>query len=193
MTEQAGPADSRAEPDQSEPDGSLLCQSCGLCCSGTLYNGVALDEEDARRLAPKRLPLLQLGEHTVMELGCTCLQGTRCGIYEDRPRLCAEYRCKLLRNVEKGKVGLDDARGRVERVRNKVAELRTMLPPELADRRVRDAVLEHERGATNSPAEWRRDNAEMLLLLGELTILCRRDFDPRFGRPEGEMPADGPR
>lgn len=92
-----------------EDPASRLCLSCGLCCTGALF--------DRAKAAPEERPALELlGLHWVEEKGetgfrqpCPAFRGGACGVYEQRPRVCRTFRCRLLRNLDKGAVTMEEA------------------------------------------------------------------------------------
>lgn len=84
--------------------GSQLCTSCGLCCTGALHDIAALDEDEVAAAQAVGLEIVEAAGRFDFALPCPRLEGTRCGIYPDRPRVCGRYRCKLLSDVEDGKL-----------------------------------------------------------------------------------------
>ena len=91
------------------PDGVRLCTSCGLCCTGALHDTAVLDEDEQLSAAALGLPVLEPPDRPAFALPCPQLQGTRCGIYLDRPRVCGRYKCNVLLGVEEGRTALPDA------------------------------------------------------------------------------------
>lgn len=92
-----------------EDPASRLCLSCGLCCTGALF--------DRAKAAPEERPALEiLGLDWVEEKGatgfrqpCPAFREGACGVYEQRPRVCRTFRCRLLRNLDKGAVTMAEA------------------------------------------------------------------------------------
>ena len=89
---------------------AALCQACGLCCDGTLFSYVALRPFDLPKVEgkPLRIEKNKKGEPRMLQ-PCSALQGTKCSIYHDRPRLCQTYLCKLTRNVLNGSRSYQEA------------------------------------------------------------------------------------
>ncbi len=44
---------------------------------------------------------------------CGALQGKRCGIYAHRPECCRAFECRLLQEVKRGVVGVDQAKEKI--------------------------------------------------------------------------------
>jgi Fe-S-cluster containining protein len=124
-----------------------LCLECGLCCNGVIFAGVRLEpEDDAGLLRSLGLPVAPAGtgsrrggrgrgdQSTADRPGfrqpCAALKGCRCRIYADRPKYCREFECRLLKNMQAGRLEKTSARrviratlGRVEEVRRLLLEL----------------------------------------------------------------------
>ena len=75
------------------------------------------------------VPLFQQGARLASAQPCAAHRGDHCGVYAERPKSCAEYRCALLRRVDAGEVGRTEALGRVAEARALIAELRALIRP----------------------------------------------------------------
>ena len=82
-----------------------MCTSCGLCCAGALHDTAAL-APDERTLASAAGLALVKGDFA---LPCPRLVERRCAIYPHRPRVCSRYRCRLLSDMEGGRLDLPSA------------------------------------------------------------------------------------
>jgi Fe-S-cluster containining protein len=83
-----------------EADLALLCQSCGLCCDGSLFGRVDLEPDEIEPARKHRLRIVGSGK--AFEQPCAALaksgEGTgerRCSIYGERPRACRRFTCRL--------------------------------------------------------------------------------------------------
>jgi Fe-S-cluster containining protein len=97
------------------PDAGALCQSCGLCCDGTLFARVPLKEGEV-------VPALVAAVTTptrarFIPQRCAALAGTTCRCYEGRPLVCQQFECALLVAVRDEEVSLAEARGMVDKAR----------------------------------------------------------------------------
>jgi hypothetical protein len=74
-----------------------LCKSCGLCCDGSLFGRVALEPEETERARAVRLHLVA-GDRAFTQ-PCAVLVpapgGRACAIYQERPRRCHHFTCRL--------------------------------------------------------------------------------------------------
>ncbi|MEO8483665.1 MAG: YkgJ family cysteine cluster protein [Acidobacteriota bacterium] len=78
------------------------CGSCRGCCRSSMFIRIAPDETNAIRRIPKALlfaaPGLPKG-HVLMGYddagACPMLVDNECSIYEDRPRTCRNYDCRV--------------------------------------------------------------------------------------------------
>lgn len=84
---------------------STLCQTCGMCCDGTIFGSVPLGD------GPSPLPGLEVLRQGVRALPqpCQALEGTRCSRYEDRPEACRRFICLLAAAVDDGELELEEA------------------------------------------------------------------------------------
>jgi hypothetical protein len=85
--------------------GSDLCTTCGLCCDGTLFDAVPLTDAEAKSFAPAPGQT----ESNRAAQPCRFLEGTCCGIYNDRFKACRRFRCELLKKLDAGGISLDEA------------------------------------------------------------------------------------
>ena len=68
-------------------------------------------------------------EKPCFSLPCPHLNGTSCGIYNNRPHVCSRYRCQLLRDVEAGTAQPADALLKVREARRLYEAVMQLLPP----------------------------------------------------------------
>lgn len=111
-----------------------LCRACGMCCDGTLFGRAQLDADEidvARRL---RLRVVQSASSSAsFEQRCSALAGDGCTIYDERPRSCRRFVCRLHDRARAGNGSLDEHLGRVRRARELLAHLEEsgVVDPEL--------------------------------------------------------------
>ena len=95
-----------------------LCVDCGLCCDGRLFRDVKLRSSDGpRRLRRLGMEVEMHGASSRLLQPCAAFDGSRCGVYIDRPGLCRTFECHLLRRVARGALSLAEARRTIVRAR----------------------------------------------------------------------------
>jgi len=126
-----------------ESDGSTLCKSCGLCCTGHLFiwaklRSVELNAAEALGLTVFREPL-QRG----FSQPCPLWQG-QCTIYTSPhyPHSCRTYKCKLLKRVLDETTPLIEALPVVEQAMVMINELEALLPAS-ANPNFRERLVAH--------------------------------------------------
>jgi Fe-S-cluster containining protein len=107
---------------------ATLCQSCGLCCDGSLFGRVTLATEEVAAARRRHLPVLANG--SAFEQPCTALAsldgaGERrvCSVYRDRPRACRGFVCRLHARHRREGGPLEPRIATVRRVRQLIADL----------------------------------------------------------------------
>jgi len=90
-----------------------LCTRCGMCCDGTLFEYVEVNESERQQLAP--LFALHPGaKGPVFHQPCPHALHQRCTVYEVRPETCRKYRCKTLIALDSGEISPQEATRRVD-------------------------------------------------------------------------------
>ncbi|MEW5742269.1 MAG: YkgJ family cysteine cluster protein [Myxococcota bacterium] len=79
-----------------------VCQSCALCCDGTLFTRVPLAAEDAA--PPEVHAVTSPTGGRYLPQPCAALSGTRCAVYPRRPLVCRRFECLLLVALRDGEV-----------------------------------------------------------------------------------------
>jgi uncharacterized protein len=87
------------------PAEQTLCLVCGLCCNGVIFADVQLQSGDeAARVLSLGLRLKSGGRcQPKLVQPCEAYDGSRCRIYGERPKYCAEFECLLLKSVKAGR------------------------------------------------------------------------------------------
>jgi uncharacterized protein len=97
-----------------------LCQSCGLCCDGSLFGLVPLEVHEVESAQNRRLPIID--GRNGFEQPCKCLIPQRgshrvCSIYDDRPISCRRFVCRLYERHRRQGGPLEARLATVRRVR----------------------------------------------------------------------------
>lgn len=126
--------------------GEDLCRACGLCCDGTLFDGVKLEaHDDAQKLKALGLPITtSRGKTPVARFpqpcGALCADRS-CRLYANRPWQCRVFECRVFKDATAGRIPFTTAFGLVRRMRKRADKARRLLR-ELGDTDERVALNE---------------------------------------------------
>ena len=106
-----------------------LCLQCGLCCNGVLFADVKLKPaDDPVRLTAGGLPVRGKGKNHCFAQPCTALQPDgKCCVYLDRPTMCRQFECGVLKEVLKGSLAQAEALRLIRRVQKLAARVTRLL------------------------------------------------------------------
>lgn len=103
-------------------DAGELCASCGLCCSGLLFEHVRFEPKDT--VACSHIDLDAGAKQDMLVLHpCPLLEGTHCSIYQDRPTRCRDYACQTRREILNGAIDQQEASGRIATMKARLQAL----------------------------------------------------------------------
>lgn len=103
-------------------DASNLCQQCGLCCKGLLFEYVSFGERELKNVEVGAFKVKESGKKALPH-PCQFLDGTSCGIYADRPSRCRSFACISRQQVLNGEKTLDQGSVIVAEVQRLLAQL----------------------------------------------------------------------
>ena len=107
----------------SDSDLATLCRSCGLCCDGSLFNLVPLERDEVALARKHRLHVLENDKG--FEQPCSALaEHGACSIYEERPRSCRSFVCRLYERQRREGGPLEPRLAAAKRTRELVTEVR---------------------------------------------------------------------
>ncbi len=95
------------------PDDQHLCTRCGMCCDGTMFEYVEVEESE-RPLLENLFTLHPGAKGPVFHQPCPHAAHQRCTVYESRPQTCRKYRCKTLIALDSGEISAEEAARRVD-------------------------------------------------------------------------------
>lgn len=109
-----------------------LCLACGLCCDGTLFDGVQLEPgDDPEKLKTLGLPVkTSRGQAPVTRFPqpCAALCGDRtCRLYVDRPKQCRTFECRVFKDARAGRIEFAAAMKLVTKTRRHADKVRRLL------------------------------------------------------------------
>jgi uncharacterized protein len=91
-------------------DSQSLCLACGLCCDGTLFGQAHLSpQDDMAALLAAGAELVSDPAKSALKLPCTAYRNCACSIYSDRPHVCRQFQCRLLRRFKVNEISEGDA------------------------------------------------------------------------------------
>ena len=162
-----------------ESPATILCKSCGLCCSGHLFAWVRLN---ANELDPSEALGLNVIRSDPRQRGFTqpCpLWNGICTVYTspNYPRSCGTYKCITLRRLLDEDIQLPDALTVVQETLQMISELELLLPASPAIS-FRERLIAHKEYLEES-AERRQETKEQEFLLKADELLHR--YEDRFG------------
>jgi hypothetical protein len=108
--------ESAQTPESVLSDSSRLCVECGLCCTGAFLSWAPVTDDEITTysdtvIRPYQDPDLRDDEDPLrMVLPCACHIDGLCSIFPDRPSVCSDYRCDLLRATMNGSIEGQKAR-----------------------------------------------------------------------------------
>jgi Fe-S-cluster containining protein len=123
-----------------EAELARLCGSCGLCCDGSLFGRVDLEPDEVEPAKRGRLRVLR--SEKGFEQPCAALSPSEhglaerhCSVYEDRPRSCRRFTCRLYERHRRDGGSVEERLAVVRRVRLLVARLEAsgLTPADLED------------------------------------------------------------
>lgn len=100
----------------------IICKNCGFCCDGTLFEQATLQSNEVLP-AGIELNKVKIKRKEYFNLPCFYFKNN-CSIYHSpKARICSSFRCKLLRDVERGKITKENAVKLIKETKQKRAEL----------------------------------------------------------------------
>jgi len=145
---------------------SLLCQACGLCCTGHLFIWVKLRPAELDPAEALGLPVLRADPNQRgFNQPCPLWQG-QCTIYSSKnyPHACRAYKCRVLKQLIADENTLPAALETIEQARAQISKLETRLTASrsLNFRERVVALVEHPEQFPTLTPELHRQAAELL-------------------------------
>ena len=155
--------------ESSESPGTILCKSCGLCCTGHLFTWSKLRSAELDSAQSLGLNVFREPGQRGFSQPCPLWHG-QCTIYASPqyPRFCHTYKCELLKELLAENVPLPEALTIVQQAMEMIQELETFLPASSNISFRERLVIHMERG--NADLEFQL-KADALLVF----------FDKHFG------------
>ena len=147
-----------------------------------LFGDVELQRgDDVGRLKELGLALFRKGKKQCFNQPCACFDGKWCGIYSERPNRCRTFECRLLKEVQAGRMTaavalrrIGKARQQVDTVRRLVRELGHTDETVPLNRRYSALIAKPIDLAADDQQVERR--SELMLAVDKLVKSLERDF-----------------
>jgi hypothetical protein len=112
-----------------ESPANSLCKSCGLCCTGHLFEWTKLRSSELNSIQSLGLKVFHEPHQRGFSQPCPLWDGV-CTIYESPsyPRFCHTYKCRLLKELLEENISLPSALKVVRGTMDMIHELETFLP-----------------------------------------------------------------
>lgn len=108
----------------------VLCTRCGLCCDGSLFADVELaghDETSALEVMGLEVEDGEVDGDGLLLQPCRALKGKQCRIYAHRPDCCRTFECRLLQEVKRGAVGMDQAQAKIAETLQRIERIQELI------------------------------------------------------------------
>lgn len=165
---------------------SGICLSCGLCCDGTIFLNVEID--DLKLISQHKslgIDFVILDKKNDGKLyfkqPCPAHRGGRCSIYTDRPIVCRNYQCKILKAYDRGELEISSAIAIIKRAKSqkeKIIKRISELLPSLQTRNILFLLHEEVFAAYKNArdAEFKKHCSDLLLEIGALRFYMSKHF-----------------
>ncbi len=161
-----------------------LCTRCGLCCNGSLFADVELASQDeASTLEIMGLEIEDDDEEGggLLMQPCRALKRKRCSIYPHRPDCCRTFECRLLQQVNRGVVSVDQAQTKIAQALEEIERAQELIVRlEQSNERLPlkercAAALDHSENFA-ADAEINRKRSELQTAMSSVERLIQRTF-----------------
>jgi hypothetical protein len=161
-----------------------LCLSCGLCCNGVLFRDVELrPNDDAVRLKEVGLQIKTTAKKKCFTQPCAALNQCQCRVYPDRPRMCREFECLLLKQAAAGIVEIEAALRLIRKTLKKADGIRALFQDlgcqdETGSFSRRFRQIQRRMESTEITEDQADSYARLTLAVHELNMMLRQSFYP---------------
>ena len=166
-----------------------LCQDCGLCCDGTLFDSITFHPQDALQpLQVAGFSFQQKENEQYFLQPCAAHKNQSCTIYKHRPKVCREFQCQLLLQFQSGKISLEKAKAIVvETVRQRDELFAAMqavmeLPRNLSLKDMTEVFDKTQRDIYGS--EVVKNFSKIFLQVAVLQVHLKKFFEKKFPTPD---------
>lgn len=146
-----------------------ICIKCGMCCDGTLFSWGKIN--DGEKL-DKDFEIIQHKGKDVFTQPCSYVNNCVCSIYNSskiqRPLICGNYKCNLLKKYNKQEVSYENAIKIIEITKTTAAKLDKEITnsfPDIARESISNKIdiLNEKHNKTTNQMEFRKNFGKILL------------------------------
>lgn len=105
---------------------SDICIKCGVCCDGTAFGQIVLEDTDLSEVSLE-MNLMEAEGKRILQQPCPAHINNTCTIYSHRPSICGDYQCKLLKEYENEEVSESDAHEAIDTLKSVKSEIEAYL------------------------------------------------------------------
>lgn len=89
-------------------DSSNICIACGLCCDGSIIGYVQIGNDELE-VTREIMDIEEANGEGFFFHPCEKLSCDGCTVYNQRPKKCISFKCKILNSIEDKEISLDSA------------------------------------------------------------------------------------
>lgn len=163
-----------------------ICKSCGICCDGTIFSDLKIDQTGPSPAWPKQVADL-VSDDKRLPIPCPAFQKQQCTIYSTRPKICQKYQCYLLKNYVTGNISYEAALTHIQDARMYQAALKKAVAekfPQLVEvpsKHLLHRLKQLYRDQVGTDDFWKA-NSKILLTLARLDHHIKSIFSNRENR-----------
>ena len=106
---------------------SQLCNSCGLCCDGSLFPTVRLQPGDSsQELKALGFRIQYKKKFQFFDQPCVAFKNHCCTIYQERPTRCRLFACTQLKRLSSGETTEEIALKKIQEAQSKIAVIKKL-------------------------------------------------------------------
>jgi hypothetical protein len=177
------------------PDGTVLCKSCGMCCTGAIYPRAGLQSNETGLAKSLEFTITTIENQLYFCMPCPQYRHNLCAVYAaTRPAVCVAFQCNLLKKFLSNQITIEQGILIVNRAKELWTQVTRLLPPDYPFFRFRllfEQAAEAKAGLNHLPALLRQ-NYSLLRAVFQLEWYLLRHF--HLARKEGHdsslFPAD---
>ena len=163
------------------PRDKNICINCGLCCDGTLFKFAKIkDEETTSPIVTANISFTDDGKKKLKQR-CCFLDHKLCTIYDERPLVCAGFKCKQLESFISNSISYDEAM----KIINDTLLLKESIErdlliqfPEIKARSLYEKmdIFENYYLALEQPIDFRKKYSRLILDITNLRLISKKYF-----------------